>query len=258
MEKIGESKPRGISAAALRAWGMVFLAAGVISRGVLQNRLLGLGNVSNQQLLELLNSDPSLMTASAAALILQALEGCAVPIFALLLVEGFIHTKDWKKYLIRVAAAAVISEIPFDLAMSGSVLDLTSQNPGFAMALGLVILFFFNRFGESSGTNRFIKAIVVAAAIIWAEMLRIQHGTAFVVLICVFWLIQKKPQLRGLVGAGICMACTVISPYYIIAAMGCMVVHMYNGQQGTSSRVTNYALYPVLLLAIWLAASFAF
>jgi len=258
MEKLGETKSRGLSAAALRAWGMLCLAAGVISRGVLQNRLLGLGSVSNQQLLELLNGDPSLMSASAAALILEALEGCAIPIFALLLVEGFRHTKDWTKYLIRVAGAALISEIPFDLAMSGKILDLSSQNPGFAMVLGLVILFFFNRFGEKTGANRMIRAVVVVAAVIWAEMLRIQHGTAFTVLICVLWLIRNKPQLRGLITAGVCMLCTLISPFYIIAAMGCMLVHMYNGKQGASSRITNYALYPVGLLVIWAAALFAF
>ena len=257
MERIGENKPRGITSAALRTWGLLFLAAGIFSQGILQNRVLGMQNASGD-LLALLNQEPSLMTAATAALILQFLEGCAVPIFALLLVEGFCRTKDWTKYMTRVAIAAAVSEIPFDLAMTGKVLDLGSQNPGFAMVLGLLMLFLFRRFSEKSGTHRLIKALVVLAALMWAEMLQIQHGAAFVIIIGFFWLLRNKPQLRGLLGAGVCLCCTMISPYYLVAPMGCLMVHLHNREYGNSNRVANYCLYPAMLLVIWAAATFAF
>ena len=50
------------------------------------------------------------------------------PIYAFMIVEGYFHTKDFKKYVKRLLLFAVVSEIPFNLAMGSSVFYPIHQN----------------------------------------------------------------------------------------------------------------------------------
>ena len=43
------------------------------------------------------------------------------PLYASMIVEGYFHTKHFTKYVTRLLLFAVVSEIPFNIAMGSSV-----------------------------------------------------------------------------------------------------------------------------------------
>ncbi len=253
MERLSNTTPSGMSGDGLRTWGLVFLAAGVFSCGVLQNRLLGIGALNTQQLLAVMEGN---MLAATLALVLQAMETCAVPIFALLLVEGFQHTASFRGYFLRVLGLAVLTELPYNLAMGGKLLDLSSRNPVFGVVLGLVVLYCYTRYAEKSGQNRLIRGLVTLAALVWPLMLQIQHGVCMVALVCLMWRFRKKPVYRNFIGAAAAMLCSLLSPYYLAAPMGFLALHAYNGEKGEAGPMVRYLAYPALLLIIGVGASF--
>lgn len=258
MERLKQTQSSGISRRGLRTWGMVFLTIGVLGQAVLQNRVLGLGSITGTQLLEAMQSSGATMAYATAALIMQAVETCAVPIFCWLLVEGFQKTSDYTKYLLRVTGVACLSELPYNLAMSGKLIDMSSRNPAFAMVLCLIALYFYKRY-EAKGTGNFaIKVVVTLAAFIWASMLGIAHGSASVLICGVLWLFRDKPMYRNFVGCAAGAVCCVFSMFYIASPMGFMPIHFYQGEKGQESRIVNYLFYPVVLLAVWAATKFAF
>lgn len=62
----------------------------------------------------------------------------AFPIFAFMSVEGYFHTHNFKKYLLRMLVFAVISEIPFDLMYGGTWFYPVHQNVIWTFILGLL------------------------------------------------------------------------------------------------------------------------
>lgn len=256
MERLRNTKPTGINGNSLRTWGLIFMAAGLIGRGILQNRLLGIGQISAEQLLQAMQSSQNAMMIATLSLVLQAMEACAVPIFALLLVEGFQHTSDFMRYLLRVAGVAVLSEIPYNLAIGGKILDLSTRNPVIGMVLSLVMLYFYRHYEGRKLTNVLIKIVVTVSAVLWASMLEINSGACLVLIVCVLWVFRKNPLYRNFAGATAAVVCSLISPFFLAAPMGFLAVHMYNGEQGGDNRPVNYLSYPVMALAIGLIGMF--
>lgn len=247
---------KGLGGNALRWIGLVLAAAGAAARGILQNGILRVGSSSPQQLLEVMDSSPDMMAAATVSLVLQALATCAVPIFALLLVEGFAHEKDFKGYALRLCVLAAVCEVPYDLAMTGKAVDLSHQSPVLALVLGLVVLYFFQRYRDGS---LLVRLIAAAAALGWSFMLRVDQGIPLLLMIAVLWLCRGNELHRDLVGAAAVVVCSLGSPFYLAAPMGFLPIFFYHGSYrgrgGENVRWVQWGLYPLLLLVVGIVSA---
>lgn len=250
MNQIGKRKKRTINGNALRTWALLFLAAGVLGRGLIQNHILEVGNLTTQQLLEVMGASEQAMALATCALVLQALETCAVPLYALMLVEGVQNTSDFPAYFKRILGLSVLCELPYNLAMHGKLLFFSDRNPVFALVMCLVMLYLFSRFPEGKKANTLVKMIITIAAILWCEMLKIEYGSATVLIVSVMWAFRKNSLYRNFAGAAAAIVCTVMSMYFLAAPMAFMIIHGYDGEKSTNSRRVNYLAYPVMLAAV--------
>ena len=101
-------------------------------------------------------------------LTLRSIGRIAFPIFCFLLVEGFLHTHNIKKYLIRLLIFAFVSDVPFDLAFFTKI-GLDHQNVFFTLLLGMLALVgidYINRKDKNSfnGSYKFMGKIGVLIA----------------------------------------------------------------------------------------------
>ncbi len=250
MERLDNQRPGGIGGNALRTWGLLFLTVGAIGRGLLQTRLMGIGSISPEELLAAMEASQNAMILATVSLVLQAMETCAAPIFALLLTEGAQKTSNYGKYGLRVTGLALLCEIPYNLAINGTFFYMDSRNPVFGLVLSMVLLYFYRRYGAPGMKHLLIKAVVTVAAFLWGQMLRIEYGACMVLIVAVLWAFRKNVLYRNFAGAAVTVVCTAISPFFLAAPMGFLAVHAYNGEAGTNSRIVNYLAYPVILLAI--------
>lgn len=240
-------KPSGINRQALRIWATVFLVAGIAGKSIIQNSILGLGSVNGEQLLEMMNQNSSVMGMVTLALVLQAVEVCAVPLFVFMLVEGFKNTSDLKMYFLRVAGVALLSEIPYNLAVGGKFIDLQSRNPAVGLVLCMVMMYLYQRYEGKSIGKILIKILVTVAGALWTGILGVEHGLSCVIICAALWFTWEKANLRTFIGCSASMCCCVASPFYMAAPLSFLAIHFYNGEKGEENKWVNYLAYPVLL-----------
>lgn len=229
-----------LSGTALHICGLVCLLAGAVG-SVIQRKILGVGDIANTQLLELMQTDPSMMQLATAALVFQVMEICAVPMFAFLLAEGAVHTSNFGKYFLRVFVFAVACQILYGFAAEGI-------NPAFALVMSMVMLYFFRRFREKKAGHIALKILAVLGTFLWSNILGIENGAACVILTAVLWGLRDKPYFRAFGGCMAAICCSIFSPLYMAAPIAFLLIYFYSGERGNGSPIIRYLSYPAILL----------
>lgn len=198
----------------------------------------------------------------------------AFPIFAFMIVEGYFHTKNLKKYVLRLFLFAMISEIPFNLAMGSSVIYPVHQNVLWSFLISIGFIHWNERTKRS---NKLWKRILIGllslllgAATGLLTMVDFYHAGILTVLAFYFfrqrkwwsylgqflslWYINVE-LLGGLVYEFSLFGLDFSIHQQGLALLALIPIWMYRGRQGYHSKALQYAyyiFYPLHLLLLGL------
>lgn len=175
--------------------------------------------------------------------VLRKIGRVAFPIYCFLLVEGFYHTKNAAKYLRNCFLFAVISEIPFNMAIFGKVIYPKGQNVYFTLCIGLCTLMILDKLKARYETKfLLLKLIIILLAAYAGEILEVDYHWKGVLFIIMFYYVRNMQEwIRNV--AGICAFA-----YEITAPIAFIPIHFYNGKRGRQIKYLFYAIYPVHLI----------
>jgi len=116
----------------------------------------------------------------------------AFPLFCFLIAEGAVHTRDMKKYLLRLGVFAVFSELPFDLAFYHQAFYCEKQNVYWTLFLGLAVIWLFKQYPIESWKG--YLGLLFAAG--FAEIFCTDYGAAGVLVIVLMYVLRHSPWFR--------------------------------------------------------------
>ena len=205
------------------------------------------------------------------------LEWVAFPIFAYLLAEGLENSMSRGLYAARLLIFAVLSEVPYDLMMSGKVQDPRQQNVLFTLFIGYIIILltdlirvhadnliltlaaevggiFFGRYlltGLRCAYSRYAMFFIM----LFYVARRVHYEKLMELIVTLFIAINLSnqtfatPKINGL---------QYDLSVQIFAVIALLFIWLYSGERGPNTlavRYISYGFFPVCILLFWYLAS---
>ena len=242
-------KTPDITADGLKMFACIVMFIRTIGIVVIEKGMIHLESYTQSSLNEAMAQDSRLMTLAGLGAVFQLAGGLAIPIFAFLLVEGVRNTSDYKKYLLAMLGTALLSELPYDLAMSGKILDFSGQNGMFTMTICLILLKCLELTGSISGAaGKLVRFLEILAAVLWTSLFKSEYGLCMVLLTAVFYVFYTKNVIKTILGGA-------ISLMYVTGPLAFYGLWCYNGERKNRiNKYLYYAVYPVSLLVVFILA----
>lgn len=206
--------------------------------------------------------------------ILLVLGRISFPIFAWFTAEGCQKTKNPKKYLLRLLAFAVISEIPFQLCFYGGSLanlQLGCHNVIFTMFLGALGIFLGQRLQEKSLPKWFALGMPALLVIWWGYYFQTDYNAWGVGLIVLLYYFKDQRQKllfltcwatvfmliwHGWNGETLVWLSGTNNYMLLLEWIGCLFavgfLLCYNGERGKGCKWLFYVFYPLHLFLLYL------
>lgn len=180
----------------------------------------------------------------------------AFPMFAFFIGEGLLHTRDSKRYGLRLLAFAVISEVPFDLCFYNKAIYLEHQNIFFTLALGVLSANLYQKYLTKSKN---IGLLLVYVLGIVAEFLRFDYGMFGVILIFgIYQATSMKAKYAWVIGINVIMVLLSngSSWFQMFGAFSVVFLMKYNHERGKGMKYLFYGIYPFHLFLLYMIKLF--
>lgn len=154
----------------------------------------------------------------------------AFPIFAFLLVEGYVHTRSVRKYALKLFVFALVSDIPWWLLNHDN-----THNVFFTLLLGLVAMEGMKKI-DNKPLLWCVLMTVVCGVATW---LHVDYEYSGILLICAFYIFRANDLTKSL------LATLFMYQYGVIGLwLGLAVLHCYNGERGfIKGQYVKYLFY---------------
>lgn len=179
--------------------------------------------------------------------ILRGTGRIAFPIICFLLTEGFFHTRNRKRYLLRLSICAVGSEVFFDLAVYDSWIYMGYQNAVFTLVIALAVLMGMRRFRRKPAMQ--LLCVLAGSGISW--LIRSDYCVIGIILPAVFYWFSNEPIFQLIIGS--ILSLTESIRFFGSAVLAYIPVMLYNGKRGYwNLKYFFYAFFPVQFLMLYL------
>lgn len=183
---------------------------------------------------------------------LRCIGRIAFPLYIFLIAQGCKHTRSMEKYMLRLLVFAVVSEIPYDLAVGtpSALWNFAQQNVFWTLLFGVAALWAC-RFLEKKGVPAYLSWLVVLPIAFGADLLHTDYSSLGVLAVFATARMNNK-YLQWL-----CLAAFIVIQYYsnwivlLSGALALIPIILYNGQPGPRKlKFAFYAAYPAHLLIL--------
>ena len=188
--------------------------------------------------------------------VLRDIGRLAFPIYCFLLTEGFFHTSSRIKYARNLLLFALISEIPFDLALFGEPFYWEGQNVYWTLFFGLFGMMIMQKIWETEWQmvlKAVLMGIAAAGCIALGYALQTDYDAYGVAAILVMYVLRRFRLIGFTAGVLILIWMSDVEVYALFALP---LVFLYNGERGRQKKWFFYSFYPAHFLVLYVVFLF--
>ena len=190
----------------------------------------------------------------------------AFPIFAFQIAEGYQKTHDKTKYALRLFLFALLSEIPFDLMISGQPFFWGKQNVLWTFLLGLFIIHITSEIHAHMREPIVRLTAIFCAALLSfsaAQLLHSDYGGLGVLMVFLFYVLRNRDRgiqtlfiltVNYLIGGAGISIWGAEFPMQLLGTAAMLPICLYKGEHGPHGKVWTwfcYAFYPLHLIILF-------